>query len=349
MLRVVIHAGMHKTGTTSLQSCLAVHRTELAESGVWYPDLGADHQGTLLNVKRPGWHGQAVVEVCKAALRRGARTLVLSGEVVSTFSPQQFAALTACFVGCDLSYMFCLRHWYAYLPSRWRQYCRRRDSQTFIEYLTAITARPHVDLRFDLALQGARDSGAVGVIAVSYDAAIQAEGDVVPTLLRAIGVDLTPTTSIKNRTGDWREIEVLRLLNGCVADHLGLVQDDHCRAIGDHRRADRHFDLGNLAERLPTEQRQALRAIVTQHAVRQEFRLSDRTDAVEKILFKRFSDHFVNIDRHRLFADAPETTRIECVDLTWSEFAARNPELTKAVVSALVVPSGQIAGRDKRT
>ena len=35
----IVHAGMHKTGTTTVQDLLATHRPELAASGWFYPAM----------------------------------------------------------------------------------------------------------------------------------------------------------------------------------------------------------------------------------------------------------------------------------------------------------------------
>lgn len=39
MAKILLHAGTHKTGTTTLQAVLAAHRPELAARGIYYPDI----------------------------------------------------------------------------------------------------------------------------------------------------------------------------------------------------------------------------------------------------------------------------------------------------------------------
>jgi len=44
-MRIILHIGTHKTGTTAIQKFCAVHRTRLREAGLWYPDydlIGAE-------------------------------------------------------------------------------------------------------------------------------------------------------------------------------------------------------------------------------------------------------------------------------------------------------------------
>ncbi|WP_435106102.1 hypothetical protein [Arhodomonas sp. AD133] len=50
MTRFVIHIGMHKTGTTSIQAGLHGARDALAERGVLYPDLGPNHSHPLVSM-----------------------------------------------------------------------------------------------------------------------------------------------------------------------------------------------------------------------------------------------------------------------------------------------------------
>src|SRR3954447_10177543 len=40
---VLVHIGMHKTGTTAMQTLLAQQRPSLLEQGVVYPGTGEDH------------------------------------------------------------------------------------------------------------------------------------------------------------------------------------------------------------------------------------------------------------------------------------------------------------------
>ncbi len=45
-----LHIGMHKTGTTTLQNTLSAHRSLLAEHGINYLDLGANHSRPLYSM-----------------------------------------------------------------------------------------------------------------------------------------------------------------------------------------------------------------------------------------------------------------------------------------------------------
>jgi len=54
-MQIVIHSGMHKTGTTSLQYLCTKNRKVLMQFGVYYPDFGVPHHGKFLNSRREFW------------------------------------------------------------------------------------------------------------------------------------------------------------------------------------------------------------------------------------------------------------------------------------------------------
>lgn len=85
-VRLVLHAGTPKTGTTALQQTLFRHVDELAERGIWYPPARVEPQqkkhqflvDLLLSADRAGW-ARAFDEIVGSA-PRGTHTIVLSTE-----------------------------------------------------------------------------------------------------------------------------------------------------------------------------------------------------------------------------------------------------------------------------
>lgn len=92
--RCIVHAGAHKTGTTSVQDVLAAHRAELAAAGFVYPALGRgsrDHNAlahrlaTCADDELPALRGAlARASVSTGARPDGGATLLLSAEELST-------------------------------------------------------------------------------------------------------------------------------------------------------------------------------------------------------------------------------------------------------------------------
>ena len=61
MLRAVIHAGLHKTATTSFQKCCSGLHNELIEQGIYYPPDHSTNHNNLINNQCLSWV-QSVVE-----------------------------------------------------------------------------------------------------------------------------------------------------------------------------------------------------------------------------------------------------------------------------------------------
>ena len=78
-MQLVIHAGIHRTGTTSLQRFLAANRAALAGRGVAYPGRGGEQPPAAGLGHHPRRAGPDDV-LALAAEAAAARLLVLSGE-----------------------------------------------------------------------------------------------------------------------------------------------------------------------------------------------------------------------------------------------------------------------------
>ena len=116
--RIIVHAGLSKTGSTSIQASCERHRELLRSHGVIYPGFqfgGKDFENhslplTLAVSERPGRYalglrqrfGEEVAEAiaaCRGQFREildeGGDTLVLSSERIAGFEPDDLAALAA--------------------------------------------------------------------------------------------------------------------------------------------------------------------------------------------------------------------------------------------------------------
>jgi hypothetical protein len=92
--RCIVHAGTHKTGTTTVQDVLAAHRAELAAAGIHYPALerqGRDHNVLVHRLAActdddlKAARDDLVRDAGRLQLRQGAAaTLLLSAEEIST-------------------------------------------------------------------------------------------------------------------------------------------------------------------------------------------------------------------------------------------------------------------------
>lgn len=346
-MRVVIHGGMHKTGTTAVQDVLARHRAELAAEGIYYPDFGAPHHEQILNLKGQSWSFEPIRRVIDEGKQNKADLLLFSAECVSTLSDEQFRRLTECFSGHDLKYIFCFRNSLSYLPSRYQQYCKRRDSQTFTEYVRRISTSLHVDVRYDLVLSRALESGACTVSAISYDNAIKTNGNIVSTLLCAAGLDWRLSSTLATKSGKlnvreaWLLTEQKRLLNGIIADNYGLIQDDLCRSMLEHRLPRGVFDIGSRLKYLPADILSEMEAAIEEHKVSMVPEHMEVSTAVELRMIDKFSANFINADRDRLYP-VSEAVEVVYAELSWRKFKDLYPHLADTAFEALAFSENSI-------
>ena len=339
-MRVIIHCGMHKTGTTSLQHLLASRRGELAAHGIIYPDTGTEHHNAELYVGLSRWSPDTCLSLVDVAAEQGAHTLLLSGEVASTLSEENFLRLASCFTGHSLTFVVCLRHWSGYLPSRWAQYSSRRDTQTFRKYVDRVAASEHVDHRFDLVLE--RAAAAAHLIAISYDNAVAEEGSVLPRLMHTLDIPaelaVEPQQLTKrNSRRPWLHTEVLRLMNGFRALRTGLPQDDLFRSLGESRQVQENFDLYPQMNAMDRSLLARLEEVIMEHAYACQFRGIPETEAAEEKLNGELKRYFVNLLGEKVFP-LPQEQEFMTSDLTYETLQATAPDLVGQICEAMKLP-----------
>lgn len=147
--QVLLHIGVHKTGTTAIQAALADARSELEDHNVRYPGkLQAQHRAALAVLGRPwGWNnrGGAVLDR-EHFTRLVARTKEAPGRVVisSEFfceAPEETAQQVVSELG-DVRVVVTLRNLGKLLPSSWQQYLKYGLTTQYPEWLEDVFATP---------------------------------------------------------------------------------------------------------------------------------------------------------------------------------------------------------------
>ncbi|WP_141245152.1 hypothetical protein [Mesorhizobium sp. WSM3860] len=339
-MKIFIHGGMHKTATKSLQSLLYQKRALLIERGIYYPDIGAPHHHSLLSTKRKGWSPEVCTNEIRNAEDAGAHSLILSAEGVSILSAGQFRQLSNTFRGHDLTYIFCLRHWAGYMPSRWSQYCRRRDTQTFADYVAAASnpTLRHVDLHFDDVLGNAITSADCGLKVVSYNNALATDG-VLAALLSAFDFDDSLVSALNdeetwtNARDAWRTVEISRLLNGVLASRRGLRQNELFLAVGERRACSEFFDLSSRFAMVDAQLMSDLGDMLEDRA--EVIRLPGTVGSdVESSLNSKYLRHVTNPIDGKLFA-TPGWSEVTATDITWEEFEGKSQTIMNRALSEI--------------
>ncbi|MDC3001831.1 hypothetical protein OA174_04460 [Actinomycetota bacterium] len=149
---VLLHIGVHKTGTTAIQAALADAREDLAAHGIRYPGkLQAQHRAALALLGRPwGWNsrGGAVMDRrhFDTLVRRTANhdgRVVISSEFFCEAPPDKAIETVEALGGSDkVTVVVTLRNLGALLPSSWQQYLKYGLTTPYEKWLEDVFAEP---------------------------------------------------------------------------------------------------------------------------------------------------------------------------------------------------------------
>ena len=131
-VRLILHAGMHKTGSTALQNSLYHQRDPLRNAGILYPitglhfgspQAGIRHRGLRQSLEQQGSRGFAVDRLKKEIAESACHTAILSYE--GFFTPTtNVEHLCEALDGFDISVVVYLRHPVDYIESKYREWVR---------------------------------------------------------------------------------------------------------------------------------------------------------------------------------------------------------------------------------
>ena len=272
MMQIVLHAGMHKTATTSVQQWLRDHQAELRAE-----DIAAFPLETKIVAKRQDLFDPVGLQQQLRTLdRQGVERVVFSHEAISSFSPSCYTRLRAALQPYPVRVVIAFRHWTSFLPARWKQNSVRRDGQSFGRFLQQMQAAPpRFDMAFGLILQHLKGAPGDDTMVLPFERALQA-GGIVAAVLRLCGV---PEHLIRHQNAGQAaayhlnrsaltqglnlDLERLRLVNGCYARAQGWEDSAMFTAIGRDGVAPQMFDLAPMMKPFK-EQRPALWAALTE-------------------------------------------------------------------------------------
>ncbi len=149
---MLLHIGVHKTGTTAIQAALADARPDLLAHGVRYPGkLQAQHRAALALLGRPwGWNsrGGSVMDRrhFDALVRRSTKhdgRVVISSEFFCE-APEDKARETVEALGGSekVTVVVTLRNLGKLLPSSWQQYLKYGLTTSYEKWLEDVFANP---------------------------------------------------------------------------------------------------------------------------------------------------------------------------------------------------------------
>jgi len=197
-MRLYMHIGVHKTGTTAVQHFLTANRERLRDQGVTYARSGCPPREAILHgqhmlaweITRPKSGRQGTWDTLREELEAedGDVAVVSTEEFDARREPDQFSALRSHLDGLDVRIVVYLRRQDEFLHS---YYCTdvlfHREARDFDEYRQ--TLKTDADYRVLLS----RWEEAFGREALSvrtYDKSKLRDGDIVSDLCDEVGIDL---------------------------------------------------------------------------------------------------------------------------------------------------------------
>ena len=244
--RVVLHVGLHKTGTTYLQSILRANREALAAQGVWCPDTSPamaawDLRGRRSERSRDRRQVGQWDALCTAAAESPLPTALVSAESLSLLGPRQAARAVGGFADRAPTVVVTCRDLGRVLVSAWQEAVKNGSVQDWTTYVAKVRDRDargrdpgrgfwlNHDLAAVLAVWGsAVPPGRLAVVTVPP------AGAPTETLLArfgdAAGIDVGPLDTATARANPALGVaatEVVRRLNVRLGRRLNGRQHDH--------------------------------------------------------------------------------------------------------------------------
>jgi hypothetical protein len=248
--KIVLHIGLHKTGTTTIQRVLHENREfVLRQEGVLYPSLAANLSNALGTIFRDNPRNQMANKVAgftseKIAAHRKKYlssldaeissgrwdTLVLSGEGVSHFTEAELAKLRAWGerYSSEWTVLVCVRHAIDWARSVVQE--RQKQGDT-LEQLYERPPTPKYRLKISRAISV---FGRQSVRLFDFESAVEGEGGIVGAFAREAGLGATTGEFLASRAQRYNEslsMEAALILDALNRQHPLFVGD----ARGPHR------------------------------------------------------------------------------------------------------------------
>lgn len=147
----LLHIGLMKTGTTSLQNAASALRPGLLDRGVLYPGKGLNHRTALTAVMGRGWgwdsepNPAAWERLCAEIDAETTRRVWVGHELVSEADESEAQSYREG-LGTNTHVVVTLRNYAAMLPSAWQQTMKGGRHRTFESWLRGhLSANPKLD------------------------------------------------------------------------------------------------------------------------------------------------------------------------------------------------------------
>lgn len=220
-MKIIIHIGPHKTGTTAVQKCLFEGRECLSREAICYPDLGViqyGHHGLaeLLRTRAYREAKSVFADMARLAASQNAEAIILSSEDFSALRFDDIVELQRIVGENEVEIAYSQRHPLRQVYSWWQEEVKHGSREQFPQYIvegllrsrSGQLLRPHMILG-----KWARAFGRETIKCFKY----REGADIVPEMLAVLlnvgkGIELGSSIDI-NRSFEPVEVELIRLFN----------------------------------------------------------------------------------------------------------------------------------------
>jgi hypothetical protein len=244
---LLLHVGVHKTGTTAVQSALADARADLAARGITYPGASTfQHRAVLAGAGRTfGWQEAQREDISRAEwdtlVAQATGTAVISSEFFDDLEVDTARRMVSDLGGSTrVRVVITLRPIGAILPSAWQQRLKTGYGSTYGHFLKQVfadelsTRGRKFWYRHDQVAQVQRWAGIVGADRVNV--VVIPEGDRTAIFAAFEGLLGLPegflagrNVATQNRSMTAAEAELVRQINKSVVDELSW--EDYLRIV----------------------------------------------------------------------------------------------------------------------
>lgn len=255
-MRIFLHAGHFKTGTTSFQHLLAEQKEALSDYAIYVPSFRNGNHGYRFALTRSlGKNELSLGDELRRACDAGFRYAIVSSEVASHFGPREMRGLRAIFKEFESTFVLVLRRWESFLVARYKQNIKRGDFQTLDAYFEALALHGdrHPDANFGLIIGRALECfDDVLLLPFEPDAAPKAIFRQIGIPASAIDSMLAPALPL-NRSPSWSDTELYRLTNAALGAEMAWHPGRKALQGVDWAPASENFAVARFVARLKQE------------------------------------------------------------------------------------------------
>jgi hypothetical protein len=224
--RLILHIGLHKTGSTAIQRTLLENRACLRDQGIEYPDIGFLLFGHH-NLVRDLQSDPPSYAAMSAKIMELQGTVVISSENLARIAPRYARALRDSLPFDEVAIVCYVRSFIKIIYSWWQEEVKHRKAFTFPEFLSRALLRPltvHV-FNVNAVLDAFSVFGRDNIYVYEYDIACGVDGNIVDHFFGTVlkGASYMPVSGKGrvNEAFDLATIEVIRVLNSFGLHGLG--------------------------------------------------------------------------------------------------------------------------------